>query len=287
MRAAVIGSKGQLGSDLVNAFSAAGHEVVQLTHAQIDVTNPCSVEGTLRDALPNVVVNCAAFVRVDECEDRPEEAFRVNALGARYVAETCAALDAACVYISTDYVFGGEKQKPYLEEDLPNPLSVYGASKAAGEQLVRISLEKHYIVRCSGLFGVSGASGKGGNFITTMLRLAREGRDIRLVDDQHFSPTSTEALAKKIAWLVTTEGYGTWHITCQGDCTWYDLAGAAFQLLDLQPRLGPITSEDFGAKARRPSYSVLGHGRLQQAGADDLPHWQDALAQYLRAKGVL
>lgn len=286
IRVAVIGSNGQLGTDLVRLLQLSGaYQAFPLSHADIECAESGMVRQVLGAIAPEVVINCAAFVRVDDCEDRPEEAYRVNALGARYVAEACAALGAACVYVSTDYVFSGEKATPYLEEDPPNPLSVYGASKLAGEQLVRISLENHYVVRCSGLFGVAGASGKGGNFITTMLRLAREGRDIQVVDDQRFSPTSTEALAEKIAWLITTGEYGTWHITCQGDCTWYEFAETAFQSAGLHPKLTPITSEAFGAKAKRPSYSVLGHGRLQLAGADNLPHWRDALDRYLRAKG--
>ncbi len=288
IRVAVVGSTGQLGTDLVRVLEQSGpYQVFPLTHSDMDCTDSALVRAVLGSLIPDVVVNCAAFVRVDECEERPEEAFRVNTLGARLVAEACAALDATCVYISSDYVFDGAKRTPYLEEDLPSPLSVYGVSKAAGEQLVRISLEKHHIVRCSGLFGVAGASGKGGNFITTMLRMARDGRDIRVVDDQRFSPTSTEALARKILWLMTTGEYGTWHITCREECTWYELAGAVFRLADLRPGLSPVTSEAFGAKAERPSYSVLGHGRLQQAGADDLPHWHDALEQYLRAKGKI
>lgn len=288
IRVAVVGSTGQLGTDLVRLLEqSTGCQVFPLSHSDMDCTEPEIVRKVLGSLSPDVVVNCAAFVRVDDCEDRPEDAFRVNTLGARYVAEACARLDATCVYISTDYVFAGEKRTPYLEEDLPAPLSVYGVSKAAGEQLVRISLEKHHIVRCSGLFGVAGASGKGGNFITTMLGMARDGRDIRVVDDQRVSPTSTEALAGKIAWLMTTGEHGTWHITCQGECSWYELAGAVFQLAGLEPRLSPVTSEAFGAKAKRPSYSVLGHGRLQRLGSDDLPDWHDALEQYLRAKGEI
>ena len=287
-RVAVLGSTGQLGTDLVRVLErSAAYQSFPLSHSLLDCTEPESVRRVLSSLSPDVVVNCAAFVRVDDCEEQPEAAFRVNALGARFVAEACAALDATCVYISSDYVFDGEKGEPYTEKDAPSPLSVYGVSKAAGEQLVRISLEKHHIVRCSGLFGVAGASGKGGNFITTMLRMARDGRDIRVVDDQRFSPTSTEALAGKIAWLMTTGEYGTWHITCQGECTWYELAVAVFRLAGLEPKLNPITSEAFGAKAKRPSYSVLEHGRLKRMGADDLPHWHDALEQYLRAKGEI
>jgi dTDP-4-dehydrorhamnose reductase len=286
IRVAVIGSAGQLGTDLVRILQrSGGYQALPLSHADLECAEPEKVRQVLGALSPDVVVNCAAFVRVDDCEDRAEEAYRVNALGARYVAEACATLGASCVYVSTDYVFGGEKQTPYLEEDPPNPLGVYGASKLAGEQLVRISLDRHYVVRCSGLFGVAGASGKGGNFITTMLRLAREGRDIQVVDDQRFSPTSTQDLAEKIAWLITTGEFGTWHITSRGECTWYELAEATFQAADLNPRLSPITSEAFAARAKRPSYSVLGHGRLITAGADNLPHWRDALRQYLTARG--
>ena len=287
-RIAVIGSTGQLGTDLVKRLGRSGaYRVFPFSHADLECTEPEYVRQALGAISPNVVVNCAAYVQVDDCEDRPDEAYRVNALGARYVAEACDALNAACVYISTDYVFDGEKGSPYVEEDSASPLSVYGASKLAGEHLVRISLERHYIVRCSGLFGVAGASGKGGNFINTMLRFAREERDIKVVDDQRFSPTSTEALAEKIAWLTTTGDYGTWHITCRGECTWYELAGAVFELAGLQPKLSAISTEAFGAKARRPTYSVLGHGRLNQAGADDLPHWRDAVEQYLRTTGEI
>lgn len=288
MRVAVVGSTGQLGTDLVSHLEQSGaYQVFPLSHSDIECSDPVAVREVLGSCSPNVVVNCAAFVRVDDCEDRQQDAFRVNASGARFVAEACAALDATCVYISTDYVFDGQKRTPYLEEDPTHPLSIYGFSKEAGEESVRTALEEHHIVRCSGLFGVAGASGKGGNFITTMLKMAREGRDIGVVDDQRFSPTYTEALARKIAWLITTEEYGTWHITCQGECTWYELARAVFRLLDLDPKLTPISSEAFGAKASRPLYSVLDHGRLQQAGADDLPHWRDALEQYLRVKGEI
>ena len=189
MRVAVVGSTGQLGSDLVSHLEGSGTcRVFPLSHADIDCGDPAAVRKVLGSCSPDVVVNCAAFVRVDDCEDRREDAFRVNARGARFVAETCAALEATCVYISTDYVFDGEKRTPYSEKDPTSPLSVYGLSKEAGEQSVRTTLEQHHIVRRSTLFGVAGASGKAGNFITTMLRLAREGRDIGVVDDQRFSP---------------------------------------------------------------------------------------------------
>ena len=287
-RVAVVGSAGQLGTDLVSHLERTGaYQVFPLRHSDIECSDPAAVRRVLGSCAPDVVVNCAAFVRVDDCEDRQEEAFRVNASGARFVAEACATLDATCVYISTDYVFDGQNSTPYLEEAPTHPLSIYGLSKEAGEQSVRTTLEKHHIVRCSGLFGVAGASGKGGNFITTMLQLAREGRDIRVVDDQRFSPTATDILARKIAWLMTVEEYGTWHITCQGDCTWYELADTTFGLLDLHPKLTPISSAAFGAKARRPLYSVLGHGRLKRAGEDGLPYWKDSLEQYLRAKGEI
>ena len=285
---AVVGSNGQLGTDLIRVLpQEIAAQVVPLSRSEVDVTSPVSVRTALKEARPEVVINCAAFVRVDDCEGDPETAFRVNALGSRYVAESCAALNAECVYISTDYVFNGDKTTPYQEGDPADPISAYGVSKAAGEQLVRSTLERHYIVRSSGLFGVAGASGKGGNFITAIQRLARNGEEVKVVDDQRFSPTYTDALARKIAWLVGTGRYGTWHITCRGDCTWYELATAVFHLLDQRPKLRPITSEQYAARAKRPSYSVLGHGRLQELDADDLPHWRDALEQYLRAKAEI
>ena len=288
MNIAVIGSAGQLGSDLVQFITQSKNDrVYPFTHQDLDCTNLSDVKNALQHLWPNLdaVINCAAYVRVDDAEDNPRDAFLVNAIGAKNIADACNMLDIACVYISTDYVFDGAKTTPYSEDDQPRPLSTYGASKTSGEELTRIACEKHYIVRCSGLFGLAGASGKGGNFITTMLHLANEGREIRVVADQIFSPTSTHDLAKKILWLITTRQYGVSHITSKGECTWHELASSVFELTGNNNKPIPISTQEYGAKAKRPLYSVLGHEALQQLSADDLPPWQEAVHDYLLRRG--
>lgn len=279
MRILLTGAGGQLATELGRALD--GQDLVALSHRELNVCDRDQVRAAVQAVRPDVVINTAAFHRVDECEVEAKRAFAVNALGAHSLALACAETDASLLHISTDYVFDGRKGEPYLEEDAALPVNVYGASKLAGELLIRILLNRHYVVRTAGLYGVAGASGKGGNFVSTMLRLAREGRVIKVVDDQRLSPTSARDLAKKLAWLIGTEGYGLYHITNAGDCSWYEFAQAVFAEAGLAPRLEPTTTEAFGARARRPAYSVLGHGALQRLGSDDLPHWRDVLRRHL------
>lgn len=287
MRVAVIGATGQLGSDIVRVFRDAGDEVFALGHGDIECTDPASVQAVLTSIRPDVVINCAAFVRVDDCEDQPEEAFRVNAVGALHVARAADRMRAVCVYISTDYVFDGKQGAPYTEDDIPRPVNVYGVSKLAGEHFVRATCPRHLVVRTSGLYGAAGSSGKGGNFVESMIRLAREGRPIRVVHDQVLSPTYARDLAEKVAALLATEAYGTYHITNSGACSWYEFAAGIFDALGMRPDLAPTTSKAYGAKARRPAYSVLGRGRLAALGLDDLRPWPEALRAYLRERGHL
>lgn len=288
MRVAVIGATGQLGSDIVRVFREAGeYEVFPLGHGDIECTDPASVRGVLSGIRPDVVINCAAFVRVDDCEDRPEDAFRVNAIGALHVAQAAAAAHATCVYISTDYVFDGEKREPYTEDDLPGPINVYGGSKLAGEYFVRALSPRHFVVRTSGLYGVAGSSGKGGNFVESMIRRAREGRPIRVVNDQVLSPTYSADLARKIEDLLRTQAYGAYHITNSGRCSWYEFAGRVFEFLGLRPDFGPTTSAAYGARARRPAFSVLAHTGLERLGLEGLRPWPEALWAYLHAKAHL
>jgi dTDP-4-dehydrorhamnose reductase len=218
----------------------------------------------------------------------PDKAFRVNALGARNVAVVAQELGARLVHISTDYIFGGEvepRTTPYTEFDTPIPPNVYGKSKLAGEDFVRHLCHRHFIVRVSGLFGVAGSSGKGGNFIETMLKLARECDELRVVNDQVFSPTYTSDLARKIAQLMTTDYYGIFHITSRGTCSWYEFTKEILKLADIKTPVVPITSDQYPQKARRPRYSVLGNYHLQLLGMDDMRPWQEALKDYLVAKG--
>jgi len=283
MKIAVLGSSGQLGSDFIRIFAEAGrYEVVPLDHTQIEVTNQESVRRTLADVCPNIVVNCAAFHRVDECEDRPEEAFRVNTLGALHVARSCSNLNALCVYISTDYVFDGEKGEPYTEKDAPCPINVYGTSKLAGEYLVRNACPQCLIVRVASLFGKFGARGKGGNFVKTILAKARAGEPLRVVNDIRISPTYTRDAARALECLIRQETTGLFHLTNSGACTWYEFARKALDLVGLDNLVEPVSSKDHSYRARRPRDSSFRSIKLKGYMKDCLRPWQEALEDFLK-----
>jgi dTDP-4-dehydrorhamnose reductase len=283
MRTVLIGAAGQLGTDLARML--AKEHLIALTHRDVEVCDHRATRDLLAGLRPRVVINTSAYLRVDDCEDQVARAFEVNAFAVRNLAEACASVDAMLVHLSTDYVFGGEWREPYHERDRPAPVNVYGVSKLAGEQLVQASGARHLIVRSSGLYGTAGASGKGGNFVETMVRLARDGKPIRVVDDQILTPTFTEDLARKIVQLIKKDAVGLFHVTNHGACSWYEFARAIFELAGLRPDLTPTTTEAFGSRARRPAYSVLENGRLGELGLDDLPLWSESLAAYLRRKG--
>jgi dTDP-4-dehydrorhamnose reductase len=288
MKILLTGVNGQLGTDLCRALE--GHEVIGLTHAEVDITDQEALNKVCRKYRPAIIINTAAFVRVDDCEDDPDRAFSVNALGARNVAVIALELGAKLIHISTDYVFGSETKPraiPYTEFDFPEPLNIYGRSKLAGEDFVRHICPKHFIVRSSGLFGTAGSSGKGGNFIETIIRLAKERTELKIVDDQVFSPTYTKDVAAKIVQLLNTELYGIYHVTNKGICSWYEFTKEILQFTGSKTRVLPITSSEYPQKARRPPYSVLGHYHLKLMNMDDLPTWREALKNYLIEKGYL
>jgi dTDP-4-dehydrorhamnose reductase len=286
MKVLITGANGQLGTDLCEVLR--DFELIPLTHKDIEISDMSSMKQAFSKYKPDIIINTAAYVRVDDCEDEKDKAFSVNALGARNVAVVAQELGAKLVHISTDYVFGGEgepRTTPYTEFDTPVPLSIYGKSKLAGENLVRHFCLRHFIVRASGLFGVAGSSGKGGNFIETMLRLSKERDELRVVDDQVFSPTYTKDLARKIAQLMTTDYYGIFHITNRGACSWYEFTTEILKLAGLKTPVVPITSDQYPQKARRPRYSVLDNSHLRLLGMDDMRPWQEALEDYLVARG--
>jgi len=286
MKIVVIGASGQLGSDLCKQLGAT--DLVPLTHSDIEIARMDSVRDSVGKLRPSIIINTAAFHRVDDCEVDPDKAFRVNAIGARNVAVVAQELGAKLVHISTDYVFGGETEPrtiPYTEFDTPVPPNVYGKSKLAGEDFVRHLCRRHFIFRVSGLFGVAGSSGKGGNFVETMLRLAKERNELKVVNDQVFSPTYTRDLARKIVQLMTTEYYGIFHITNKGICSWYEFTTEILRLAGIKTPVMPITRDQYPQKARRPRYSVLDNYHLRLLGMDDMRTWQEALADYLREKG--
>jgi len=279
MTTLLIGANGQLGRELRQAF--ADWDVVALTHADLEVTDRVQVRKTLYAYRPGLVLNTAAYHRVDECEDFPERAFAVNALAVKDLAIVAKEIGAVLVHFSTDYVFDGRLRRPYTEDDLPCPLSVYGVSKLAGERFIRAIYDRHFVIRTSGLYGVAGSSGKGGNFIETMLRLAGEGREIKVVADQVLTPTSAKELARKLRQVVETDAYGIYHITNNGACSWHQFAAAVFELFGIRPSLSETTSAAYGARAIRPAYSVLDNQNLRRLGLDDLRDWRDALQEYL------
>jgi dTDP-4-dehydrorhamnose reductase len=282
MKVLLVGANGQLGSDLAKVLRPI-HDLVPLTHAEIEVADVESVAAAMRRHGPDVVLNMAAFHKVDLCEEEAERTFATNVYGVRNLALACREHEAVLLHMSTDYVFGSDRARntPYVETDPPGPINVYGISKLAGEYLIQYMLERYFILRVTGLYGVAGSSGKGGNFVELMLRLAREGKSIRVVDDQRMTPTYTVDLAQQIAAVIATEHYGLYHATSQGDCTWYEFAAEIFRQSGLDPDLSRAKTGDFGEKATRPAYSVLENRALREIGMDMMRPWQEALTDYL------
>ena len=284
MRCALIGVTGQLGFDLARTFDLPG-ELVRLTRVDLDLLEPGAIARVLRDVRPTHVVNCAAYNLVDRAEDERARAFALNADAVGALAETCQALDATLVHFSTDYVFDGTKTSPYLEDDAPRPLSVYAESKLAGERLALARCARTFVVRVCGLYGVAQSASAGRtNFVETMLRLAASGKPIRVVSDQVLTPSYTLDIAPKV-WRVLARGApGIYHLSSAGQTSFYDFAREIFRQSGLTPPLTAVTAAQFGARARRPSYSVLAHTRLAALGEDDLRPWPAALAAYLRER---
>jgi dTDP-4-dehydrorhamnose reductase len=283
MRYAVIGAAGQLGRDLCPRLDG---DVVPLTRARADLTRADLLRATLAEVRPGAVVNCAAYNFVDRAEQEPDAAVAVNAWGVRNLALACRDLDLPLLHVSTDYVFGLDETRrtPYAESDAPGPVSVYGLSKLAGEYLVRSLCPRHFVVRTCGLYGVWGSGGKGGNFVETMLRVAGQGKPLRVVNDQICTPSYTVDVAAALAALVQTERYGLYHVTSAGACSWYELAGAIFELSGVKAELTSTTSREFNAPARRPGYSVLSVEKYRALGLPAPRPWKEALAEYLRER---
>ena len=285
MRIALIGATGQLGTDLHRQLSG---EVVPLTHAEIEVTQPDSIHAMLNRVQPEMVVNTAAYNLVDKAETEVEVAMSVNAWGPRNLALACAQRQLTLVQISTDYVFGleGGTRTPRRETDLPGPQGVYAASKLLGEYFVRSLCPKHFVIRTCGLYGQAATRSKG-NFVLTMLRLAKEKPQLRVVADQRCVPSYTRDVAEVIAALVRTEAYGLYHATNSGESSWFEVAREAVRLAGLTTPIIPITTAEFGASAARPAFSVLDCSKIAAVTGLTLRPWPDALAAYLREIGAI
>jgi dTDP-4-dehydrorhamnose reductase len=284
VRVIVIGAAGQLGSDLVLAFREQHEDAIPLSRNELDVTQPPALREILGRYRPEVIVNCSVYHPVDDCETRPDLAFAVNATAVRELGLAARECGATVVHFSSDYVFDGELGRAYGEEDTPNPRSVFGASKVAGEQLLRTVLSRHFIIRTSGLYGLAGSRVKKGNFVETMLRLGSRDGHVRVVNDLRMAQTYTGNLAKQILALISTEHYGTYHASDHGDYSWYEFAQKIFEYAGMKVEITPVSWRDMPAVAARPRYSVLENRQLKALGLDQMQSINTALQAYLSAR---
>lgn len=276
MKVLVTGTKGQLGYDVVNELEKRGHTAVAVDIEEMDITDAVSVERVITEAEVEAVIHCAAYTAVDAAEDNVEICRRVNAEGTENIAKVCKKLDLKMIYISTDYVFDGEGERPWEPDDERHPLNVYGQTKYEGELAVEKYLEKYFIVRIAWVFGVNGK-----NFIKTMLKLSETHEELNVVDDQVGSPTYTYDLAVLLVDMVESDKYGRYHATNEGLCTWYEFAKEIFRQTGVEVKVNPVTSDMFPAKAKRPKNSRMSKEKLDANGFHRLPTWQDALERYL------
>lgn len=279
MRVLLFGANGQLGSDITRLWKDGDIALTPATRQDADVTDAAAVGALVERARPDVVINTTAFHNLPVCEQEPETCFRVNVIGGWNVARAAAAAGAAVVQFSTDYVFEGTKGSPYLEDDARRSVNVYGAAKIATEDVVRQANPEHLVARVSGLYGLAGSAGKGGNFVETMLRLAREGNPINVVADQTTAPTNTAEIAEALLPLVREGARGTVHLAAGEGCSWHTFASAIFAIAGVSPELNAVTTEQLGGPVKRPLYSVLGSSRTAP-----MRHWRDGLERYMREK---
>lgn len=281
MKILVTGMKGQLGYDVMNELKKRGHEAVGVDVEEMDITDAAKVEQVLSEVKPEGVIHCAAYTAVDRAEEDEKTCRAINAGGTENIARACQKLDCRLLYLSTDYIFTGEGERPWEPEDEAKPLNVYGQTKYEGELAVKKYLEKYFIVRISWVFGVNGA-----NFIKTMLRLGKEKGAVSVVDDQIGSPTYTYDLAVLLADMIESEKYGAYHATNEGLCSWYEFAVEIFRAAGMKVAVTPVDSAAFPAKAKRPKNSRMSKEKLVKNGFNKLPSWQDALRRYLKEINV-
>lgn len=284
-RIAIIGASGQLGSELTRRL---GSRAIPIRHWQLELTDLASVNDAFAAAVPDFVINTAAYNWVDKAEDEPAVAYAVNGLGPRNLAMACQLRGIPMLHVSSDYVFGWQcpdtasdpLRRPLREADIPGPQGAYAISKLAGEYFVRTICPQHFVVRTCGLYGDAETPGKG-NFVKTMLRLGRERGTVRVVADQHCTPTSASDLAAAMLELIETTEFGLYHLTNDGATTWFDFAREIFRIARLKVVTDPITTQEFGARAPRPSYSVLNCEKAAHTLQMTMPSWQSAVERYL------
>lgn len=285
MKVAITGAKGQLGFELAGLLSAKGEELTLWNHQQVAIDNPAQVKLAMETAQPELLVNCASYNQVDKAEEEPEVAYRINALGTRNLAIECERHQIPFVHVSTNYAFGAQKERttPYVESDIPGPVGAYGISKLAGEYFALNHCSRSFVLRTAALFGKVEGTAKS-NFIETMLRLGESRNELSIVNDQICTPTSTTDLAAAISDLARTDAYGLYHATSSGSTSWYEYAKQFFEIAGVNIAIHPVTTQEFGAKADRPLYSVLNCTKLKQVRGTSFPSWQQALEQYLKTR---
>lgn len=274
----VTGVNGQLGHDVVKELTANGHEAHGVDRNDFDLTNEAQVHDYVKKIKPDAIIHCAAYTAVDKAEAEEELAYKVNALGTKYLAEAAKAIDAKMMYISTDYVFNGNNTEPYETDQETDPIGAYGRTKLAGEQFLQQTLDNYFIVRTAWVYGLNGH-----NFVKTMLRLGKERGELGVVHDQIGSPTYTVDLAKLLVEMVPSDKYGIYHATNSGICSWYEFAVEIFKQAGMEHvKVNPLTTEQYPTPAKRPKYSVLSKKKLAENGFTPFRDWKEALSAYLQ-----
>lgn len=277
-RILVTGAQGQLGKEIVQYFNTnTKYDVYGASRLQLDITDERQVMETIEEIQPHTIIHCAAYTNVDRAEKEKDLAFFINGIGTKNIAAASEKIHSNFLFVSTDYVFDGRSTTPYHEFAIPSPINVYGNSKLAGEKYVKEFHTKYFIVRTSWLF-----SPFGNNFVKTMLRLAKEKKEIQVVTDQVGSPTYTFDLACQIEKLIETKKFGTYHISNQGQCSWYELASEIFKQTNQSILLKKSLTKHYFRPAKRPPFSVLDNMMLRLSGFDNMPHWKDALFRCLQ-----
>ena len=275
----VVGASGQLGTDCLRILSK-NYQTIGYSHEQLDICNPAKVQSTLAESQPDIIINCAAFTRVDDCETSKDLAFQINAKGPLFLAQGAKEVGAKLIHISTDYVFDGKREVPqgYVENDPPNPVSVYGKSKLAGEQAIMSETEQYMIIRTAWLFGING-----NNFLKTMYRLATSDTIpfLKVINSQYGSFTHTIDLAKQIHRLIEIDGQGIYHASGEGCCTWYDGATYFLKSFGFEKEIKACTEKEFPTKAIRPKNSILCNQHLIDDNINIMPDWQDAIDYFV------
>ena len=278
----VTGSTGQLGSDVVKELLKRGYSTLSPNRSELNLCSEDSIRNYILNSNCEAIVHCAAYTQVDKAEDEKDLCIKINATATKHIVKCAKILDIPMIYISTDYVFDGTKDGEYTENDETNPINIYGESKLAGEKYVQEILDKYYIVRTSWVFNINGK-----NFIETMLRLSKANNQLSIVNDQIGSPTYTKDLSRLLVDMLETSKYGLYHATNEGYCSWYEFADTIFKLANINIDIKAINSNEYASRAKRPMNSKLSKDKLIEYGFKPLPHWEDALKDYLIRRGDL